>query len=265
MKVGRSLWSKSHFALFLGHLVIRSLVSNSYASGVDPCKSSLHPFFGETNLLFFFYLCFCSIRSLPIFTQGSANEGLLLNSSRLYHNDLSSLHAQWFFFLRTLMYPKDTISFYKSRVDLFAKGEVIQLLSVRGIWKLKIQWWLKTNQKAVVKLSFWLFGYRAVALVNTLNTGDIDWLDNIEFQVISGSYFKMVWFVIQQKTCFACRPYLNAKSEIPTLSCFLVIHILLAEVVAVLFYTFTTSMYMWGFLPNSCIAKNGILLRGEKA
>lgn len=98
MKVGRSLWSKSHFALFLGHLVIRSLVSNSYASGVDPCKSSLHPFFGETNLLFFFYLCFCSIRSLPIFTQGSANEGLLLNSSRLYHNDLSSLHAQWFFF-----------------------------------------------------------------------------------------------------------------------------------------------------------------------
>jgi len=83
-----------------------------------------------------------------------------------------------------------------------------------------------------------------VALVNTLNTGDIDWLDNIEFQVISGSYFKMVWFAIQRKTCFACRPYLNAKSEIPTLSCFLVIHILLAEVVAALFYTFTTSMYM---------------------
>lgn len=87
------------------------------------------------------------------------------------------------------MYPKGTISSYKSRVDLFAKGEVIQLLSVRGIWKLKIQWRLKANQKPVVKLNFWLFGYRAVALVNTLNIGDIDWLDNIEFQVISDSYF----------------------------------------------------------------------------
>lgn len=117
----------------------------------------------------------CSLPLLPqsllIFTQSSVNEGISHNS-RCFHNDVLSLHAQWFLH-RSLMYEKH-ISFCKICLGCAAKGEVIRLLTGRGIQKLKIQWQFKTmaNEKLVVKRNF-VFCPKAVALRNTLNIGTL--------------------------------------------------------------------------------------------
>lgn len=111
-------------------------------------------------------------KSLLFFTQSSVSEGIFHNS-RCFHNDVSCLHAQWFLH-RSLMYEKH-ISFYKTCLGCAAKGELIRLLTGRGIQKLQIQCQLKTtaNQKLVVKLNFVLPCHKAVALRNTQNIGTL--------------------------------------------------------------------------------------------
>lgn len=151
------------------------LDSSSYGSRIGPCRTSLNPCFEKTNLLHFFYISVplpappAPIRSLPVFTHSIVNEGVFLNSIRLYHSDLSFLHT-----VISAENPnvRESHFFYKNCVDLSAKREIIRLLAVRGIQKLKIQW----QKLRLIKTWLWtwifdFFCYKAVALRNTPNIG----------------------------------------------------------------------------------------------
>lgn len=188
--------NKVNFMLFLDYLVVcwtaTTMDLEQIPAGlrwISPLKNSPLSF-----LLPYFCPPLLPLKSLLVFTQSSVNEGIFCNSRRLFPNDLSCLHAQWF--LQRISNVWET-HFLLQNLSWLCCKKVIRLLAIRGIQKLQIQWQLKAmaNEKLVVKLNFVLYCHKAVALRNT-KYWDVDWVDSRDSQFISDAFLKCfgLWF-----------------------------------------------------------------------